>query len=82
MVRCHRVDLQTVCPFNLRILAVKDEPTSVVGPKYHPTINLLSGKVGRLSQNITQSYQPNSHMWLMSAVLTVIIVSGTSPLVM
>ncbi len=41
----------------------------------------MSGKVGKLSQNITQSYQPNSHMWLMLAVLPVIMVSGTSPLV-
>jgi hypothetical protein len=48
-VRCRRVNLQTVCPFNLRILAVKAEPTSVAGPKYRPKINLLSGKVGRLS---------------------------------
>ncbi len=82
LVRCHRVDLQIVCPFGLRILAVKAEPTSVAGPKYHPKINLLSGKVGRLSRNITQSYQSNSHMWLMLAVLLVIIVSGTLPLVM
>ena len=81
LVRCRRVNLQTVCPFNLRILVVKAEPTSVAGPKYHPKINLLSGKVGRLSRNITQSYQPNSHMWLMLAVLPVIMVSGTSPLV-
>ena len=81
MVRCCRVDLQAVCQFVLRILAVKAEPTSVAGPKYCPKINLLSGKVGRLSQKITQSYQPNSHMWLMSAVLLVIIVSGTLPLV-
>jgi hypothetical protein len=81
-VRCRRVDLQTVCLFNLRILAVEAEPTSVAGPKYHPRINLTSRKVGTLSQNITQSYQPNSHMWIMSAVLPVIIVSGTLPLVM
>jgi hypothetical protein len=66
----------------LRILAVKAEPTLVMGPKYRHKINLTSGKVGTLSQNITQSYQPNSHMWLMLAVLPVIIVSGTLPLVM
>jgi hypothetical protein len=79
--RCHRVDLQTVCPFDLRILAVKAEPTSVAGSKYHPKVNLTSGNVGTLSLNITQSYQPNSHMWLMSAVLPVIMVSGTLSLV-
>ncbi len=83
MVRCGgRVNLQTVFPYNLRILAVKAEPTSVAGLKYRPKINLLSGKVRRLSRNITQSYQPNLHMWLMLALLPVIIVSGTSPLVM
>jgi hypothetical protein len=52
-VRCRRVDLQTVCPFDLMILAVKAEPTLVAGPKYHPKINFTSGKVGTLSQNIT-----------------------------
>ena len=81
LFRCHRVDLQTVCPFDLRILAVKAEPTLVAGPKYCPRINLMSGKVGTLSRNMTQSYQPNSHMWLMLAVLPVIMVSGTLPLV-
>ena len=44
-VRCRRVDLQTVCPFDLMILAVKAEPTLVAGPKYCPRINLTSGKV-------------------------------------
>jgi hypothetical protein len=46
LVRCRRVDLQTVCPFNIRILAVKAEPTLVAGPKYPPKVNLTSGKVG------------------------------------
>jgi hypothetical protein len=63
------------------ILAVEAEQTLAAGPKYCPRINLTSGKVGMLSQNITQSYQPNSHMWLILAVLPVIMVSGTLPLV-
>jgi hypothetical protein len=54
----------------------------VAGPKSHPKVNLMSGNVGTLSLNITQSYQPNSHMWLILVVLLVIMVSGTLPLVM
>ncbi len=60
---------------------VKAEPTSVAGPKYRPKVNFTSGNVGTLSLHITQSYQLNSHMWLMLAVLPVIMVSGTSSLV-
>jgi hypothetical protein len=47
--------LQTVSPFNLRMLVVRAEPTLVVGPKYQPKVNLTSGNVGTLSLNITQS---------------------------
>jgi hypothetical protein len=62
LFRCRRVDLQTVCPFDLRILVVKAEPTLVAGPKYYPKVNLTSGNVGTLSLKSIQSYQPNSHM--------------------
>ncbi len=85
------LDHHLLCPVQCRVNDVivndlpkflaTDQSTSVAGPKYRPKINLLSVKVRRLSQNITQSYQPNSHMWLMSAVLPVIIVSVTLPLV-
>jgi hypothetical protein len=34
--RCRRVDMQTLYPFDLRILVVKAEPTLVAGPKYCP----------------------------------------------
>ena len=46
-------DMQTVCPFDLRILAVKAEPTLVAGSQYCPKVNLTSGNVGALSLNIT-----------------------------
>ncbi len=49
LFRCHRVDLQTVCSFDLRILAVKAEPTLIAGPKYRPKVNLKYGNVGTLS---------------------------------
>jgi hypothetical protein len=62
LFRCHMFDLQTVCPFVLRMFAVKAEPTLVAGPKYHSKVNLTSENAGTLSLNITQSYQPNSHM--------------------
>jgi hypothetical protein len=39
LFRCRRVDLQTVCPVDLRILVVKAELTSVAGPKYCPKVN-------------------------------------------
>jgi hypothetical protein len=42
----------------------------------------MSGNVGTLSLNITLSYQPNSHMWLMLAVLPVNMVSDSLPLVL
>ncbi len=57
------------CPIKIVLVSTSDE------------VNLTSGNVETLSLNITQSYQPNSHMWLMMAVLPVSMVSGTSPLV-
>jgi hypothetical protein len=53
LFRCRSVDLQTVCPFDLWILAVKAEPMLVTGPKYCPKVNLMSGNVGTLSLNIS-----------------------------
>jgi hypothetical protein len=60
---------------------VKAEPTLVAGPKYRPKVNLTFRNVETLSLNITQSYHPNSRMPLISAVLPVIMISGTLPLV-
>ncbi len=52
-----------------------------MGPRYRPRIIRSSGYVRALSQNITQSNQSNSQIWLMSVVVPVIMVSGFLPMV-
>ncbi len=81
-VKLQAVSLYKICPLDFNILNVIIGPTSVAGPKYCPRIILLSGNMGVLSRNITQSYHPNLLMWLMSAVVPFIIVSCTRPFVM
>jgi hypothetical protein len=68
-------------PFCFRILAVSANPMSVAGPRYLPRVNFSLGNVivFTVSQNITQLYQANSQICLMSAVPPFMMVSGTSP---
>ena len=79
-VKCLYDDLYTHLPFSFRIFAHNAGPISVLGPSHLPRTQLSLGYVTALSLKYTQSYQPNSHKYVMLAVSPFMNVLGTSPL--